>query len=618
MRRQIAQWLVLCAGASMSQVGWSAPDPPPNRSRAMPQPTVQLPLKTERELGNAGRSEVRRRPGGGEERPGAVRPAVQDLDPNRLSALQPVAAPRIWQDHGQVPIPDRWRVLDTLGVVRERWWDPYNQNTIKADKPVHGDWFFNLLVVSDTVFEPRRLPTPVGPQSTTRPGSLDINGEGRQHLWNENLIVSLIYYQGDTTFRPPDWEFRLTPVFNLNYTRSREDRLLRIDPREGRGRSDGHVALQEAFIDYHIRNVSDRYDFDSVRIGIQPFSTDFRGFLFQDNQLALRFFGTRDNNFWQYNLVWIRRLEKDTNSGLNDVATRIRDDDLYVANLIRQDWPVRGFFSQGIVAHNRNRESDRFYFDNNGILARPASLGGERPRDYHVTYAGYNGDGHFGRLNLTVASYLAFGRESTGTFRDGPRDILAGFAAAEAGVDFSWIRYRISLLWASGDSDPFDDEANGFDAVFENPIFAGADTSFYIRQPVPLIGGGAVALSTRNGLLNNLRHSKEHGQSNFANPGLRLAGLGTDLDLLPELRLSFNANYLWFDHTGTLEAARNQGNISRDIGLDLSTALIWRPWMHQNVVFRLSGAALYPGTGFRDLYPDRRSYSVLANLVLTY
>jgi hypothetical protein len=46
--------------------------------------------------------------------------------------------------------------------------------------------------------------------------------------------------------------------------------------------------VQEAFLDYHIRNVSDRYDFDSVRVGIQPFSTDFRGFLFQDNQLGVR------------------------------------------------------------------------------------------------------------------------------------------------------------------------------------------------------------------------------------------------------------------------------------------------------------------------------------------
>jgi hypothetical protein len=37
-------------------------------------------------------------------------------------------------------------------------------------------------------------------------------------------------------------------------------------------------------------------------------------------------------------------------------------------------------------------------------------------------------------------------------------------------------------------------------------------------------------------------------------------------------------------------------------------------------VFRLSGAALLPGSGFEDLYGERHDayYSVLADLVLTF
>ena len=194
----------------------------------------------------------------------------------------------------------------------------------------------------------------------------------------------------------------------------------------------------------------------------------------------------------------------------------------------------------------------------------------------------------------------------------------AAFAAAELSVDFSWIRARLSALWASGDPDPFDDEANGFDAIFENPIFAGADTSFFIRQAVPLIGGGGVALSARNGVLNSLRSSKEHGQSNFANPGTVLLGLGTDLDLTPTTRLSFNVNQLWFEDTATLEVARNQGGIARNIGTDISAALIYRPWMSQNIVLRLSGAVLATDSGFEDLFDVRDPYSVLFNLLLTY
>ena len=104
--------------------------------------------------------------------------------------------------------------------------------------------------------------------------------------------------------------------------------------------------MQEAFIDYHLRNVSDRYDFDSVRVGIQPFQFDFRGFLFNDQQLGVRLFGNRDNNRFQYNLAAFWRLEKDTNSGLNDVIQPPRDDWVLHANLYRQDFPFVGLTSQ--------------------------------------------------------------------------------------------------------------------------------------------------------------------------------------------------------------------------------------------------------------------------------
>jgi len=567
--------------------------------------------------------DIRQRPGERtDEAPDrAEKPAEEPppLDPNRRSGLAPVPPPDAWKDPGgAIAVPDRWRLLEALDLLPERWYDPYRQNQWKGDKPVVGrDGFVNLLFVSDTVYEPRRLPTPVGPQSTSGSGATDIFGAGEQTILSQTLLFSFVYLKGNTTFKPPDFEFHLTPAYNLNFVQAEEERALESDPRGGDSRGDQHLGLQELFVDYHLRNVSDRYDFDSVRVGIQPFSTDFRGFLFQDNQLMARLFGTRANNRVQYNLAWIRRLEKDTNSGLNDQSRALRDDDLYVANAYLQDFPVLGHTSQAIVAHNANRETDVF-FDNNGFLARPLSFGNERPREYDVTYLGYNGDGHFGRLNLTSSVYWAFGEETSSPFRDAPGDIAAAFAAAEASLDFDWTRVRASLLWASGEDDPFDDEANGFDAVFENPIFAGADTSFWIRQPVPLIGGGVVALSARNGVLNSLRHSKEHGQSNFTNPGIRLAGLGADFDLLPELRLSLNANHLSFDDTAVLEAARNQGGIDAEIGWDMSTALIWRPFMQQNVILRVSGAMLLPGQGFEQLFPDDTPYSVLTNVILTY
>lgn len=534
-------------------------------------------------------------------------------------------APKIIKDHstGFIPVPDRWRLIETIGVL-ESLADPYNRNPIKGDRPLFGkDWFINLAVISDTVFEPRSFPTPIGVQSTRDENGLDLFGGADQFIFNENLIISLSLIKGDTAFKPPDYEFRLTPIINFNYAEVEEVRVLKADPRLGTERADRHFTLAEAFFDYHIRNVSDRYDFDSVRIGIQPFSSDFRGFLFQDSQLGLRFFGDRSNNIFQYNLAWFRRLEKDSNSGLNHIQRKIRDDDIFIANLYWQDFPTLGFQSQVTGIYNRNNEAGDFFFNDNDFIERPASFGSERGRNYDVGYLGYNGDGHFGRLNLTTSFYTALGSNRDSAFTDETADIQAFFFAAEPSIDFDWVRLRASIVYASGDDDPFDSKERGFDAIFENPQIAGSDTNYWIRQAIPLIGGGGVAMSARNAMLPALRTSKEHGQSNFNNPGFRLIGIGADFDILPELRVSTNMNYMEFDTTAVLEVARNQQEISPEIGLDLSVAAIYRPFFSQNVVFRLSGAALLPGAGFTDLYGEQNEnddyfYSIQGNLVLTY
>ena len=148
--------------------------------------------------------------------------------------------------------------------------------------------------------------------------------DGEQTIFAQNLILSAVYYKGDTVFRPPDYEYRFTGVVNYNRVDVDEVRALKIDPDDGTTRTDSHFGVQDMYVDKHLRNVSERYDFDSVRFGVQPITADFRGFLFIDNPVRhVRLFGTRDNNIYQYNLAWFRRIEKDTNSGLNDLVGRL-------------------------------------------------------------------------------------------------------------------------------------------------------------------------------------------------------------------------------------------------------------------------------------------------------
>jgi len=568
----------------------------------------------------------------GRRRPDYTEPLPEEVTQTNVGAVR--APPPEAFPVDQVPVPDRWRLIESLGVVKERWWDPYNQNTYKGDRPINpdkvpwlpitgDDWFFIVNAVSDTVFEPRTFPIPVGVQTTERPDSIDVFGKDASYVLSQTFIVGAALLKGSTAYKPPDVEYRVTLAGNINYVDVPERRVLFVEPSKPSHRFDHFVGVQEAFFDYHFRNVSDRYDFDSVRIGIQPFQADFRGFLFNDNQLGIRFFGTRDNNRFQYNFGGFWRLEKDTNSGLNAVLQTPRDDYVFYVNAYRQDFLIPALTSQLTFVWNANREAQDVQIDDNGFPVRPALLGSLRGRDYDVFYLGYNADGRIGRINLTGSAYYAFGEDRNSFFTDERADISAYFAALEASYDRDWMRFRLSAAFASGDSDPYDDVETGYDAIFENPVFAGADTSYWIRQTIPFAGGGrAISVNGRNGILNSLRSSKEQGQSNFNNPGLMLVGAGADFDITPEFRLSANANHLWFENTATLQALRNEGSIPKAIGWDLSAAAIWRPKATQNIVFRLSGAALVSGSGFEDLFTALDNpgtyYSVLANVVLTY
>jgi hypothetical protein len=587
----------------------------------------------------------------GRRRPGDPKKLPPPVRQENKGAVRP-PPPEAFPGDPDFPVPDRWRLSESLGLARkERFLDPYNQNTYKGDRPLcirseeeeerrakeglprcrtpkflglkHEDWFLALSAVSDSVIEARTFPIPVGVQTTSRAGSLDVFGRSRSLVLSQTFIASASLFKGSTAFKPPEIEYKIALAYNINFVDVPEKRVLFVQPSRRSERLDHFLGVQELFVDYHLRNTSDRFDFESLRFGIQPFQADFRGFLFNDQQLGIRFFGNRDNNRFQFNLAAFWRLEKDTNSGLNSVLKFPRDELVLHANLYRQDFPFVGLTSQISATLNINREADDVEIDINGFPVRPALLGNLRGRDYDVAYLGYSVDGHIGRVNVTASVYAALGEDRNSIFTGRPAQIRSLFFAAEPSMDFNWVRVRLSGLYAKGDGDPYNNVEGGFDAIYENPIFAGADTSYWIRQTIPFAGGGRViAVNGRNGVLNSLRSSKDQGQSNFNNPGTILLGAGADFDVTPTLRVSTNVNHLWFENTTTIQALRNEGSIDKSIGWDISAAAIWRPKAIQNVVFRLSAASLDPGKGFRDLFSsagrDRRFFSLLFNAIVSY
>jgi hypothetical protein len=172
-------------------------------------------------------------------------------------------------------------------------------------------------------------------------------------------------------------------------------------------------------------------------------------------------------------------------------------------------------------------------------------------------------------------------------------------AAIELSIDRDWMRFRTSAFWASGDDNPNDQQAEGFDAVLDNPNFAGGQFSFWQRQQIKLFG---INLTQRESLLANLRSSKFQGQSNFVNPGIRLLNAGIDFEITPKLRAVTNANLIWFDQTEVLERFTFQDHINRSIGTDLSLGLEYCPRLSDNIILAGGISSLIPGAGFDDLY----------------
>jgi hypothetical protein len=223
-----------------------------------------------------------------------------------------------------------------------------------------------------------------------------------------------------------------------------------------------------------------------------------------------------------------------------------------------------------------------------------------------------------GPFNLSTSYYYTFGSESHNPIAGRSTDISAHMAATELSYDFNWLRLRSSFFWASGDDDPFDGKATGFDSIIDNPQFAGGDTGYWQRQGIPFIGGGGVALVNRFSLLPDLRAGKEQGQSNFVNPGLMLYNVGLDIAATPKLQVTTNVSSLYFDQTEVLETLRQDGSIDPRIGVDTSIGLLYRPFLNNNIQIRAAVGALHPGKGLRNLYGSEILYHGFTNLILIY
>ena len=591
-------------------------------------------------------------------------------EPGSLEGLLPVYEPpgepteRATVDNRwKLPTPEWRRYEDSkldAPYPKAHWYDPFNINKYKGDVPIFGRRnFFAFNGSSDTLLDGRRIPVP-SVASAARSGDFQFFGRGEQYLLRQSFRLSFDFFRGNAGFKPVDFEIRITPEFNLNYAKVRENGLVRIDVRERTTRYDTNIGLQEAFIEKRLftnsiaalrrrKDFDDRgsayFDFTSVRFGIQRFASDFRGFIFSDEQPGARLFGTFKNSLYQYNLVYFNMLEKDTNSGLN--RWRIRNQSVYIANLYKNDFFTLGWNWNFSALYNHDQPS--FHIDKNGFLVRPAPIGGPIPHNIRAGYVGTSSDGHVGRYNVAHAFYYAFGRDSRnpipaarvtpeGRIIEPAQHIRAFLGALEIAYERDWAIYKASVFFTTGDDDLGDMRAKGFDGIVPNQqfagggflgnpaladrgllnqVFEGGGTNYLNRQFIPLTGT-ALTLFGPNSLIPNMRAGLFQGQTNFINPGVALANVGMDAKITPKLRSTINVNYLRFHRTEVLEAVLFQDRIRHGIGVDAGFGLQYRPKLSENIVVTGGVGALFPHAGFKDIYNGRTQLSGFVNMRLLF
>ena len=511
-----------------------------------------------------------------------------------------------------------------------RLWHPYLQSKFKGDAPIYGqDIFLNITAEDFFQFEARKLPTPSG-VSTERPNSSEFFGRGDQLFYSNDFSIGLDLFKGETAFKPIEWALRVLGVYNHNYLDVEERNVVNPNPQQGTTREKEFFSLQEAFGEIHLRDLSSNYDFISLRAGIQPFVSDFRGFIFNDTNLGVRIFGNYDNNRWQYNIAAFDMLEKDTYSDLNEFSRR--EQQIYVANVFRQDLIWKGY--TGELSFLANFDNSSRHYDKNGFITRPAPIGTVADHYVQAYYLGWTGDGHIGWLNIDHAFYQVFGEEGLNGIAGRRVEISAQMAALELSIDKDWLRHKLSVFYGSGDHNPTNSHATGFDTVFDRPFFIGGPFSFFSHQGFNL-GGTAVNFKQRDSLVVDFRTSKSEGQSNFVNPGVFIVGYGLDADITPKLRGFMNVNYIRTVDTATTELVLFTNRASNDFALDCSAGFQWRPLLTENIIVTAGAGFLIPRWGYKDIYQantkpvfgfpgppaghvDDFLYSAIVTLTLTY
>ena len=263
------------------------------------------------------------------------------------------------------------------------------------------------------------------------------------------------------------------------------------------------------------------FDFVSVRAGMQNFNSDFRGYLFADNQLGVRLFGNAAQQPPSVqHRVTSRCAIATPASQLHKFSSR--EQRVIIANYYIQDFGAPRLHRDVQPAREPRRE------------AEPRSVAPQQ-----VTYVGFHGDGRWGAWSVSHAFYQAFGTDSNSAIvrqitpgASPELKISAQMAAIELSRDADWLRYRFSAFYASGDDAIGSRHGDRFDTITDNPNLAGGQFMYWIAAEVRgRRSADRRKRFPRSSACCRICASKFSERANFVNPGLMLVNGGVDMRL---------------------------------------------------------------------------------------
>jgi len=484
-----------------------------------------------------------------------------------------------------LPEINRWRLLEPQGVgekPRSPLYDPYAPSVVKGDIPVLGDKiFFSLTGVLDNFVDGKR--------------NLDFftGGRFRNVPYHEHNILGQItavafleIFHGDTVFTPKDWALRVAPIMRF-----------RCGDNNATDHGCGeYITLQEAFAEVKLFEIGRTFDATSARAGIQGFNSDFFGLIYNDVQNGARVFSELERNQFKVNLALFDRFNKEKLSGLNELTKR-REHQVFVASLQWDDFILPGFNVLPNFVYSRDQAP--------GVAA-----GG----DLNAYYIGFTTNGHIDRFNVASAFYYVTGQTARNTPTRDNLEISAGMAFVQVAYPIDWFNPRFAIAYATGDDNPNNRSAKGFDSVFDNTAFAGGQFSYLFGEKVQL---GGITVLRGNSVFPSLRGA--NATSQYVNPGVLALNAGIDLTLTPRTIFEANYAYVRFDDTSSLVAVAGGRDPSNDVGHELNAGITWKPFLNEHLLIFAGGAVFLPGQAIKDTFGnDDPVYKGIVRLVLTF